>query len=161
MHTISMFVENHSGTLSHIIGLFSSRGYNISSLTVAETEDPTISRMTIVVSGERHIIEQVIKQLNRLIDVIKVRNFENIPIIDRELALIVVSAKKNNRHEIFSLLDIYNGKVIEVTHTSITLEICGSTTTLNKFISIIRPYGIKELVRTGKIAIAQLENNDI
>ncbi|MGD9200482.1 MAG: acetolactate synthase small subunit [Chitinispirillia bacterium] len=160
MHTISMFVENHSGALSHIIGLFSSRGYNISSLTVAETEDPTVSRMTIVVSGESHIIEQVIKQLNRLIDVIKVRNFENLPVIDRELALVVVSTKKTNRHEIISLVNVYNGKVIEVSHTSIIFEICGSTSTLDKFFSLIRPYGIKELVRTGKIAIAQLGDNN-
>lgn len=159
MHTISMFVENHSGALSHIIGLFSSRGYNISSLTVAETEDPTISRVTIVVSGESHIIEQVLKQLNRLIDVIKVKDFENVPTIDRELALVVVNVKKTNRHEIISLVNVYNGKVIDISHSSITFEISGSSSTLEKFIKLIRPYGIKELVRTGKIAIAQLGKN--
>lgn len=154
-HTISMFVENHSGSLSRIAGLFSSRGYNITSLTVAETEDPTVSRMTIVVSGDEDVLEQVVKQLNRLIDVIKVIDFQNDPVIDRELTLIRINITKAHRHEVFTLVNIFGGKIIAVTQTSITIELAGTSTTVKDFIALIQPYGIKELVRTGKIAIAQ------
>lgn len=157
-HTISMFVENHSGALSRIAGLFSSRGYNIASLTVAETEDLTISRMTIVVSGEENILEQVVKQLNRLIDVIKVVDFRDEPVIDRELLLIRISATKTNRHEIATLVNISGGKIVAVTPSSITAEMTGTSNTIDDLIALIRPYGIKELIRTGKIAIAQTKN---
>jgi acetolactate synthase-1/3 small subunit len=157
-HTISLFVENHSGSLSRIAGLFSSRGYNIGSLTVGETEDPTVSRMTIVVSGDKDVLEQVVKQLNRLIDVIKVIDFQNDPVIDRELILIRINITKTNRHEIITLVNIFNGKIIAVTQTSITIELTGASNAVNDFIALIQPYGIKELVRSGKIAIAQAKN---
>ncbi len=157
-HTISMFVENHSGSLSRIAGLFSSRGYNISSLSVAETEDPSISRMTIVVGGDEDVLEQVVKQLNRLVDVIKVIDFHNDPVLDRELVLIKVSANKTTRFEIVSLVKIYGGKIANVSPSSVTVEITGTSATINSFITLIRPYGIKELVRTGKIAIAETKN---
>ncbi len=156
-HTISLFVENHSGALSRISGLFSSRGYNIASLAVAETEDRSISRMTIVVSGEEGILEQVVKQLNRLIDVIKVVDFRDDPVIDRELILIRISATKSNRHEITTLVNIYNGKIAAVSPSSITVEMTSTSPAIDDFISLVRPYGIKELVRTGKIAIAQIK----
>ncbi len=154
-HTISMFVENHSGSLSRIAGLFSSRGYNITSLTVAETEDQTVSRMTIVVGGDEDVLEQVVKQLNRLIDVIKVIDFQNEPVIDRELILIKINITKTNRHEILTLVNIFSGNVIFVTQTSITIELTGTSSAIDNFIALIQPYGIKELVRTGKIAITQ------
>ncbi len=153
-----MFVENHSGSLSRIAGLFSSRGYNITSLAVAETEDPSVSRMTIVVDGDEDVLEQVVKQLNRLIDVIKVIDFQNEPIIDRELTLIRINITKAYRHEIITLVNIFGGKIIAVTQTSITIELTGTSNTINDFIALVQPYGIKELVRTGKIAIAQAKH---
>ena len=157
-HTISMFVENHSGSLSRIAGLFSSRGYNISSLSVAETEDPSVSRMTLVVGGDEDVLEQVVKQLNRLVDVIKVIDFQDEPVIDRELVLIRASANKTTRFEIVSLVKIYGGKIANVSPSSITMEITGTSATINNFVTLIRPYGIKELIRTGKIALAETKN---
>jgi acetolactate synthase-1/3 small subunit len=154
-HTISLFVENHSGSLSRIAGLFSSRGYNISSLTVAETEDETVSRMTLVVSGDEDVLEQVIKQLNRLIDVIKVIDFKSESIIDRELILVRVNTAKGDRQEIVTLVGMYHGSIAAVSPTSVTVELSGPSDTIEDFISIIRPFGIKELVRTGKIAIGR------
>jgi acetolactate synthase-1/3 small subunit len=153
--TISVLVENHSGTLSRISGLFSSRGYNIASLTVGETEDPTVSRMTIVVEGDDQIIEQVIKQLNKLIDVIKVIDLKDLPVIEREFILIRVDTGKNNRHEIIELADLFGAKVVYVGSSSITFELSAPCDKINDFISLIRPYGIKELIRTGKVAMAQ------
>jgi acetolactate synthase-1/3 small subunit len=148
-------VENHSGTLSRIAGLFSSRGYNITSLTVGETEDPTISRMTIVVGGDEAVIEQVVKHLNRLIDVIKVIDFNDEPIIERELILVRVDSTKSTRHEIIELADIFGASVSHVSATTITFELSSTCDKINDFINLIKPYGIKELVRTGKIAMAQ------
>lgn len=154
-HTISVNVENHSGALSRIAGLFSSRGYNISSLTVAETEDPTVSRMTIVVSGEEGILEQVVKQLNRLIDVIKVIDFVNEPVVDRELALVRLDVTKSVRHEIWALVNAFEGKVAAVSPTSVTVELAGQSERIDEFLGLVKPYGIKELVRSGKIAMAR------
>lgn len=153
--TISIMLENHSGALSRVAGLFSSRGYNISSLTVAETEDPTVSRMTIVVEGEESIIEQIVKQLNRLIDVIKVVDFINEDVVERELVLIRIDSAKTNRHEIVELASMFNAKIAGVTSTSITVELAGVKRTIQDFISLLKPYGIRELVRSGTIAIAQ------
>lgn len=162
MHTISIYVENRSGALSRIAGLFSSRGYNISSLTVAETEEPNVSRMTLVVNGDNSIIEQVVKQLNRLIDVIKVREFRNHEIIERELAVIRINATKSQRPEIIQVAAIYEGKIVEVTPSSLTVEMADSPDKVRDFITLIKPYGIKELIRTGKIAMAKsaVKNNN-
>lgn len=154
-HTISVFVENHSGALSRIAGLFSSRAYNISSLTVAETEDPLVSRMTIVVSGDENVLEQVTKQLNRLIDVIKVLDFSDTRTVDRELLLVRLDANKGNRHEILALANIFGGRTASVSPSSITIELSGETRTVDDFIAMAKPYGIKELVRSGKIAMAK------
>lgn len=155
IRTISVLVENHSGTLSRIAGLFSSRGYNINSLTVGETEDPSVSRMTIVVGGDDAVIEQVVKQLNRLIDVIKVIDFGNEAIIERELILVRVDSSKSNRHEIVELATIFGATVAHVGTTSMTLELSSTCDKADNFINLIRPYGIKELIRTGKVAMAQ------
>jgi len=154
-HTISVLVENHSGALSRIAGLFSSRGYNITSLTVAETDDSTVSRMTIVVDGEETILEQIEKQLNRLIDVIKVIDFTENEAIEREMVLVVVDTSKTNRHEIIELSTIFGARIATVAMTSITIEMMGTRTVVENFIALIKPYGIKEIVRSGSIALAQ------
>lgn len=155
IHTISVLVENHSGALSRVAGLFSSRGYNISSLTVAETDDRDISRMTIVVDGEESILEQIIKQLNRLIDVVKVIDFQDEPFIQREVLLLRVDSSKNNRHEIIELGNIFEARIAAVTHTSITFELTGNRQKIEDFIFMVKPYGVKEITRSGAIAIAK------
>ncbi len=154
-HTISILTENHSGSLSRIAGLFSSRGYNISTLTVAETDDPTVSRMTIVVDGEEGILEQIVKQLNKLIDVIKVVDFKEEPIIARELLLVRVDATKSNRHEVIETANLCKASVASVAPGSVTLELTGEKQKVDDFIQMLRPYGIKEMVRSGAIAIAR------
>ncbi|HEX3019901.1 MAG TPA: acetolactate synthase small subunit [Chitinispirillaceae bacterium] len=155
IHTISVLVENNSGTLSRISGLFSSRGYNITSLTVAETDDPTVSRMTIVVGGEESILEQIVKQLNRLIDVIKVIDFEGEPVVEREMVLVRIDSNHNNRHEMIGLGTIFGARIAAVSPSSVTFEMMGTKSGINDFIMMIKPYGIKEIVRSGTIAIAQ------
>jgi len=154
-HTISILTENHSGSLSRIAGLFSSRGYNISTLTVAETEDPEVSRMTIVVTGDNDILEQIVKQLNKLIDVIKVMDFQEEPIIERELLLVRVDSTKSNRHEIVETANLFKAGVAAVTAGSITLELLGTSQSIDEFVILLKPYGIKELVRSGAVAIAK------
>jgi acetolactate synthase-1/3 small subunit len=154
-HTISILTENRSGSLSRIAGLFSSRGYNISTLTVAETEDPAVSRMTIVVTGDNDILEQIVKQLNKLIDVIKVIDFNEEPIIERELLLIRVDSTKSNRHEIVETANLFGAGVAAVTAGSVTLELLETTNSIDEFILLLKPYGIKELVRSGAVAIAK------
>ncbi|MDR3011904.1 MAG: acetolactate synthase small subunit [Chitinispirillales bacterium] len=154
-HTISILTENHSGTLSRVSGLFSSRGYNITSLTVAETEDPTVSRMTIVVSGDESILEQIVKQLNKLIDVIKVVDFMDEPIIERELLLIRVDSTKSNRHEIIGTANLFGAGVAAVAAGSVTLELLGAKDRIDDFVMMLKPYGIRETVRSGAVAIAK------
>ncbi len=158
LHTISLFVENHSGALSRIAGLFSSRGYNISSIACGITEDPTTSHLTIVVNGDKNILEQVVKQLNRLIDVIKVKDFRDEPIIDREMMLVKVRTTKASRQEIVTLVNTFNGKIASASSTSIIIEMAGTSSTIDNFITLVRPYGIKELIRSGKIAMGQAKN---
>ncbi len=154
-HTISLFVENHSGTLSRIAGLFASRGYNIASLAAGTTEDPTVSHLTIVVNGDEEILEQVVKQLNRCIDVIKVKDYRDEPFIDRELMLIKIKITKDTRQEIFTLVDIFKGTISSVSPSSIIVEMTSTTDKIDNFIALARQYGIKELIRSGKIAMAE------
>lgn len=154
-HTISVLVENHSGALSRISGLFSSRGYNISSLTVAETDDPTVSRMTIIVDGEENVLEQIVKQLNRLIDVIKVIDFKGEPIVEREMLLVKVDTSKSNRIEIVELGNIFGARVASVSPSSVIMELTGEKNKIDDFINMVKSYGIKEIVRSGTIAISQ------
>ncbi|MCL2220338.1 MAG: acetolactate synthase small subunit [Chitinispirillia bacterium] len=154
-HTISILTENRSGSLSRISGLFSSRGYNITSLSVAETEDPATSRMTIVVTGEEGILEQIVKQLNKLVDVIKVVDFMEDPIIERELLLIRVDASKSNRHEIVETANLFGAGVAAVSVGAVTLELIGTTQKIDDFVMMLKPYGIKETVRSGAVAIAK------
>lgn len=156
-HIISVLVENEFGVLSRVAGLFSGRGFNIESLCVAETLDPTISTMTIVTSGNDAIIEQVLKQLNKLINVIKVVDFKDLDYVSREMALIKVNAEERTREEILRMVEIFRAKIIDVSPKTYTLLITGDEEKIKAFINLIRPLGIKELVRTGPVAMARGE----
>lgn len=154
-HTISVLVENKFGVLARVAGLFSGRGFNIDSLSVGETLDPTKSRMTIVVNGDDKILEQVTKQLNKLIDVIKVTDFSDNNCVRRELVLVKVSVNQETRAEIMQIVDIFRARIVNVHRTHLTVEITGSENKINAFIDLLRAFGIKEIVRTGKVAIAR------
>jgi acetolactate synthase-1/3 small subunit len=154
-HTISVLVENKFGVLSRVAGLFSARGYNIESLSVGETLDPTVSRMTIMVHGDEFVIEQVMKQLHKLIDVIKVNDLTDEDHVERELVLIRINAEPQHRAEILRTADIFRAKVVDVTPLSFTLEATGDEEKLEALIELLRPMGIQELVRTGKVAITR------
>ncbi len=154
-HTISVLVENKFGVLSRVAGLFSARGYNIESLSVGETLDESVSRMTIVVRGDEFVIEQVTKQLHKLIDVIKVSDLTDDSHVERELVLVRVNAEPQLRAEILRTADIFRARVIDVTATSFTLEATGDEGKLEAFLELLRPMGIQEVVRTGKVAIAR------
>jgi len=154
-HTIAILVENKFGVLSRVAGLFSARGYNIESLSVGETLDPTASRMTIVVRGDEFVIEQVMKQLHKLIDVVKVNDLTDEGHVERELVLIRVNAEPQHRAEVLRTADIFRAKVIDVTPQSFTLEATGDEGKLEALIELLRPMGIQEIVRTGKVAIAR------
>ena len=153
--TISVLVENHFGVLTHASGLFSARGFNIDSLAVGETEDPTISRMTIVVDGDERTLEQVKKQLNRLIDVIKVIDLTEESFIDRELVLIRVSIDEKNRPEILQIIDTFQAKMVDVKKDSAVIEFSGDQGKIKSFMEILKPFGLIEIVRTGRIAMGR------
>jgi len=154
-HTISVLVENRFGVLSRISGLFSGRGYNIESLTVGETIDPQISIMTIVTSGDDQIIEQITKQLNKLIDVIKVIDMTGLDHVEREMVLIKVAPKQEDKAEVLRLAEIFRGRVVDSGLTTYKLEVTGYEKKIEAFIELVKQYGIKEFVRTGKVAIAR------
>lgn len=152
-HTISILVENHAGVLARISGLFARRGFNIYSLAVGVTDDEKVSRVTIVADGDDYTLEQIEKQLNKLIDVIKVRTVKPDELLQRELVLVKVSCSAAQRHEIISIAKITQAKISDISVDSITLELSDSEAGLNNFQELLRPYGIKEIVRTGTIAI--------
>jgi len=152
-HVISVLVENKVGVLSRITGLFSGRGFNIESLAVGETENMAISRMTIVVSGDDSIIEQVRKQLGKVIDTIKVTDYTGADYVARDLILIKVSALPGKRNEIIELVDVFRGKIIDVGQKDMIVEISGPEDRLEAVLNLLRPYGIKEVARTGRIAM--------
>jgi acetolactate synthase-1/3 small subunit len=154
-HVISVLVENKFGVLAKIAGLFSGRGFNIDSLSVGETMDPSISRMTIVTRGDDKILEQITKQLNRLIDVIKVQDFTDQAYVDRELVMIKVGASSNNRAQVMEVADIFRAKIIDVSPETLTLEVTGGQGKIGAIIDLLKPYDIKELVRTGRVAISR------
>ncbi|CAG1065200.1 acetolactate synthase I/III small subunit [uncultured bacterium] len=154
-HTISVLVTNEFGVLSRISGLFSGRGFNIESLSVAETLDPQVSRMTIVTSGDDKVLEQINKQLNKLINVIKVYDFTGEEHIERELALVKVNLTADTRPEILSIVDIFRAKVVDVSPRTYTIEITGDEEKISALTELLRPFGIKEIVRTGRIAMAR------
>jgi acetolactate synthase-1/3 small subunit len=156
-HIISVMVDNKPGVLARVSGLFSGRGFNIESLSVNETLDPTMSQMTIVTRGDDRIIEQIDKQLNKLVDVIKVIDFHSNDrnYIDRELILIKVSVNDKKRSEILSIIDIFRAKVVDVSHNCYTIEITGDEKKISAAINLFRPLGIKEIVRSGKAAMSR------
>ena len=154
-HTISVLVENEFGVLSRISGLFSGRGFNIESLSVAPTLEPNISRMTIVTSGEDRILEQINKQLNKLISTIKVVDFTGEDFVERELALIKVTAEAESRAEALRVVDIFRAKVVDVTPKSYTIEITGAPAKIDALVELLRPMGIKEIVRSGPVVIGR------
>lgn len=154
-HIISALVYNRPGVLARIATLFAARGYNIDSLAVGETDNPEISRMTIVVRGDEKILEQVEKQLNKLIDVIKVYEFSKVDHIERDLILVKVNATAKTRAEIIEIAEIFRAKIVDVSHQTLVLEITGDEDKINAFINLLKSYGIKELVRTGVIAISR------
>ena len=152
-HTISALVENRSGVLAKISGLFSARGYNIDSLAVGATENPDVSRMTIVVKGDESILEQVTKQLNKLPDVITVKDFKETDFVERDLMLVRVKADKKVRPEIMEIAGIFRSKIVDVAQNTVMIEVTGDENKLQAFIELMKPYSIKELARTGVIAL--------
>jgi acetolactate synthase-1/3 small subunit len=154
-HVITLLVENEFGVLARIAGLFSGRGFNIESLSVAETLDPTISTMTIVTRGDDAIIEQVIKQLNKLIPVIKVVDLVDKEFVEREMVLVKVSTTAQTRDEVLRITEIFKGKILDVGNKTYTIEVTGDEKKINALLALLKPLGIKELVRTGRVAMAR------
>jgi acetolactate synthase-1/3 small subunit len=152
-HVVSVLVENRAGTLSRVSGLFSRRGFNIDSLTVGETEDASISRMTIAVTGDEHILEQIIKQLEKLVDVIAVRGLDSGNCLRREIMLVKISTGEKDRQAILEIAGIFRARVVDVSQTTITVEVTGNIEKLNGLLLLLRPYGILELARTGLVAL--------
>ena len=154
-HTISILVDNEFGVLSRVSGLFSGRGFNIESLCVAETLDPKVSLMTIVTSGDEQVIEQITKQLHKLINTVKVTDLTGEDHLERELALIKVTASNEHRAEILSIIDIFRAKVVDVSPKTYTVEITGDMEKIQAITELLRPFGIKDMARTGKVAMAR------
>ena len=154
-HTLSVLLQNKPGALSRVTGLFSGRGFNIESLCVAETFDPKVSCLTLVTRGNDAIVEQITKQLHKLIDVIKVSDISEGEYVEREMVLIRVKAEAQTRAEVLRVIDIFRGKVVDVSPTSYAVEITGPESKIKAVIDLLRPIGIKEVVRTGTIAMAR------
>jgi acetolactate synthase I/III small subunit len=154
-HVLSILVENKSGVLTRIAGLFARRGFNIATLTVGPTDDERISRVTLTVDGALHPIDQVTKQLHKLVNVLKIRDLEPGETVSRELAMFKVAADGPQRGELMQLAEIFRGKVIDVTKRSVIVEITGTTEKIEAFESMVRPFGLIEMMRTGEIAIAR------
>lgn len=154
-HTISLLVDNEPGVLSRVAGLFSGRGFNIESLCVAETLDPLVSRMTLVTRGDDAVAEQIMKQLNKLINVMKVHDLTGTEYVEREMALVKVRTKADSRAELLRIVDIFRCKVVDVSPTHYTLEVTGTAEKLAAILSLLKPMGVKEIARTGAIALAR------
>ena len=152
-HTIQVLVENEFGVLARVAGLFSGRGYNIESLSVGETLDPTVSSMTIVTRGDAQVIEQITKQLNKLVSVIKVMDLTGTDDVEREMILVKVNATKETRSEILRIADIFRGKVVDINPRSYVIEVTGDERKIRAFVELLKPMGIRELIRTGRVAV--------
>jgi acetolactate synthase-1/3 small subunit len=152
-HTISVLVENKFGVLTRIAGLFSGRGFNIDTLNVAPTQDASTSRMTIVTKGDDATLDQIVKQLNKLVDVIKVQDFREGEYIDRELVLMKVGVDAKSRSEIMQITDIFRAKIVDVQAKTVTIEVTGDESKVEKFIELMKPFGLLDLTRTGKVAL--------
>ncbi|MCL2701019.1 MAG: acetolactate synthase small subunit [Phycisphaerae bacterium] len=156
-HVISALVQNEPGVLAHVAGMFAARGFNIDSLVVGRTEDPGQSRMTIVVIGDNRVLEQVRKQLGKIVTVVKVRDFADVDFVERDLMLIRIHSAPEKRSEIVQLVGLFRGRVVDVARTSVVVELSGTEEKLEAFIDLARPYGIRELARTGVIAMQRGE----
>lgn len=154
-HTISVLVENKFGVLTRIAGMFSGRGFNIDSLNVGPTIDPSTSRMTIVVRGDDTVLEQVTKQLHKLVDVIEIEDFKDDEVVERELLLMRVTVETQTRAEVMQICDIFRAKIIDVQHNNLAIEITGNESKVDKFLLLMGKFGITELTRTGRVALAR------
>ncbi len=154
-HTISVLVDNAPGVLMKVAGLFRRRGYNIHSLAVGVTEQPTVSRMIIVVEGEPEVLEQIIKQLNKLIEVIKVNDVTSFNTVNRELALIKINATPTTRMEIMEISNVFRANVVDLTEKTMTLEVTGRSDKIDAILSLVQKYGIREMVRTGQVTLVR------
>ena len=154
-HTVSVLVANQAGVLARIASLFSRRGFNIESLSVGQTEREDVSRITLVVTGDEAVLEQLMKQLNKLVIVYKVSDLSNDSVVSRGLALIKVESTPRNRSEIMQIVDVFRGKIVDVGKDSVMVEITGDEEKINAIEELLKPFGIKELVRTGKIAMGR------
>ena len=152
-HTISVVVQNRFGVLTRIAGLFSGRGFNIDTLNVGPTQNDKISRMTLVVVGNDQVLEQVVKQLNKLVDVLEVHDFKDGDVIDRELILLRVKATSSTRPEVMQICDIFRAKIVDVQSSSLSIEVTGVESKIDKFLQLMKPFGVLELSRTGRIAL--------
>jgi len=152
-HTIGLLVENHFGAFVRIAGLFAAKGYNIDSLTVGPTEERDVSRMTIVTRGDDQIIEQIVKQLHKLVDTIKVMDLTFEPFVERELVLVKVQSTRATRAEIMQVSEIFRAKVVDISANTLTLEATGSQMKVDAIINMLKPFGIKEVARTGRVAL--------
>ena len=159
-HIISALVENKPGVLAHVAQMFAARAFNIDSLVVGRTEDPALSRMTIVVVGDDKVVEQVRKQLAKIVSVVKVKDFVGQPMVVRDLMLIVISAPAEKRPEVLSLIEMFKGKVVDIGNKFVTVEISGPEEKIEAFINICRPYGIKNVSRTGTIAMVRQSKSE-
>ena len=158
LHTISVLVDNHFGVLARISGLFSARGYNIESLCVGVTEDPSVSRMTVAAHGDERVLEQIVAQLHKLVEVIEVKDLTRDKHVERELVLIKVAADASRRTELLEVCNIFRAKVIDMSAEAVIVEVTGSEDKIAAFIDMVRPFGIVELARTGKIALSRTLN---
>jgi len=154
-HIISALVENKPGVLAHVAGMFAARAFNIDSLVVGRTEDPALSRMTIVVVGDDRVVEQVRKQLAKVVPVVKVQDFAGQPVVARDLMLVSISAPPEKRPEIMSMIEMFKGKVVDMGPKLLMIEVSGPESKIEAFINVCRPYGIKSVARTGTIAMAR------
>ena len=154
-HTISVLVENKFGVLTRVAGLFSGRGFNIDTLNVAPTQDPSASRMTIVTRGDDATLEQIVKQLKKLVNAIEVRDFREGEYIDRELVLVKVGVNSKTRPEVMQITDIFRAKIVDVQPETLTVEITGDESKVEKFLELMHPFGVRDLTRTGKVAMSR------
>ena len=152
-HTISVLVQNRFGVLTRIAGLFSGRGFNIDTLNVGPTQNDKVSRMTLVVVGNDQVLEQVVKQLNKLVDVLEVHDFKDGDVIDRELILLRVKATSSHLPEVMQICDIFRAKIVDVQSNSLSIEVTGDESKIDKFLQLMKPFGVLELSRTGRIAL--------
>jgi len=159
-HVIMALVQNKPGVLAHVAGMFAARGFNIDSLVVGRTEEPGVSRMTIVAVGDDNVLEQIRKQLEKIVDVVKVRDFQEVSYVERDLMLLRVHAPAEKRPQVVELVNLFRGRVVDVSRKSLIVELAGPEVKLEAFIDLVRPYGIGELARTGVIAMKRGKQAD-